>query len=268
MKEVKEMQRGKRMSLPQTNICFKQMAETNTYQIYIYDDVEAYGDWNWETWSYDESETSANHFRDVLAEIPGDGHIELYINSNGGSVKEGIAIFNMLKRHPAQKTGYVDGVAHSIAFVIFQACDKRIMGEGTSALIHEMWVCCCGNAEQLRKEAEQLDTLMKSNRALFMQRAKNISEDELAEMMRNEHILTPDEALLYGFCDEIANRNNMPSVDVGVQQKITDLKTEFQKHGEFESELKEFETFCEKENTQKENREESGLMAAFFNAFI
>lgn len=254
--------------LPRTNICFKQLAEENKYQIYIYDDVEECGDWNWNTWSYEESETSAKYFRDALEKIPENGVIELYINSNGGSVKEGTAIFNMLKRHPAQKIGYVDGVAHSIAFVILQACDHRVMGEGTSALIHEMWVCCCGNAEQLRKEAEQLDILMKSNRTLFMQRAKDITEEELAQMMREEHILTPDEALQYGFIDEIANREEIKIPDTGVQQKIKDMKTQFQKNVEFESELEEFQTFCKTEEQNDEKQSGINLMDAFFNAFM
>lgn len=261
------MNNEKMAKLPRTNICFKQLAEENKYQIYIYDDVEERGNWNWKTWSYDESETSAKYFRDILEKIPENGTIELFINSNGGSVKEGVAIFNMLKRHPAKKMGYVDGVAHSIAFVILQACDHRVMGEGTSALIHEIWVCCCGNAEQLRKEADQLDVLMKSNRALFMQRAKNLTEEELAQMMREEHILTPDEALQYGFIDEIANRTEVKPINEGTQQKINDMKTQFQKHGEFVKELEQFETLC----TEKQMKEKESIvnpMDTFFNAFL
>lgn len=135
----------------------------NVHNIYLYDDIEEKGDWNWETWTRDDSETSAKHFQEELAQIPETDEICLYINSNGGSVKEGTAIYNQLKRHGAHKTGYVDGVAHSIAFVILQACDKRIMGEGTSALIHEMWVCTAGNAAELRAEADKLDEMMKSS---------------------------------------------------------------------------------------------------------
>lgn len=170
--------------LPKVHYMFKQ--EGNVHKIYLYDDVTEVGKFNWETWSREESETSAKYFREQLDAIPETDEIELYINSNGGSVKEGTAIYNQLKRHGAHKTGYVDGVAHSIAFVILQACDKRVMGEGTSALIHEMWVCTCGNAAQLRQEADQLDILMKGSRALFMQRAKNITEEQLQEMMEKE----------------------------------------------------------------------------------
>ena len=58
------------------------------HNIYLYDDIEEKGDWNWETWTRDDSETSAKHFQEELAQIPETDEICLYINSNGGSVKE------------------------------------------------------------------------------------------------------------------------------------------------------------------------------------
>lgn len=52
---------------------FEQLAGQDTYKLYVYDDVTAYGDFNWETWQYDESETSAKYFRDQLEAIPETG---------------------------------------------------------------------------------------------------------------------------------------------------------------------------------------------------
>lgn len=173
------------------------------HKLYIYDNVTAYGEFNWETWEYDESETSANYFRKQLEEIPEAGNIELHINSNGGDVKEGIAIYNMLKQHKANKTCFVDGFAYSIASVICMACDKIIMGLGTSMLIHNMAAYVYGNATQLRKMADDLDVLMESNRKIYMERAKNLTEEQLADMMDRETFLTPEQCLEYGFCDEI-----------------------------------------------------------------
>ena len=80
------------------NYCFKQAADPAVHLLYIYDDVSAYGEFDWKTWSYTESETSAKYFRDQLAAIPEDHTIELHINSNGGSVKEGVTIYNLLKQ--------------------------------------------------------------------------------------------------------------------------------------------------------------------------
>lgn len=63
----------------------------------------------------------------------------------------------------------MDGVAYSVAFLILQACDERVMGLGTSALIHNMWMSVDGNAKELRKAADDLDTLMESNRQIFLE---------------------------------------------------------------------------------------------------
>lgn len=251
------------LKVPKINFLFKQ--EQNRYQIYIYDDVTDEGKFNWKTWTREESETSAKYFQERLAEVPENAEIELYINSNGGSVKEGTAIYNQLKRHPAHKTGYVDGVAHSIAFVILQACDHRIMGEGTSALLHEMWVCVAGNASQLRMEADQLDDLMAASRKLFMLRAKNITENELESMMKKETMLTPDKALEYGLIDEIAGRPEGLSDEP--QQAASDIKKlqEKMRLDSFKDTLKEFEELVEDE---KEPENKVSVMDAFFNAWI
>lgn len=183
---------------------FEQLAATNTYKLFVYDDVCAQGNFNWETWQYEDSETSANYFRQQLDEIPETGEIELHINSCGGEVKEGIAIYNLLKQHAAHKTCYVDGFAYSIASVIAMACDHIIMGLGTSMLIHNMAMEVYGDAQTLRRCADDLDVLMESNRKIYLARAKGLTEEQLIDMMNAETFLTPEQCLEYGFCDEIA----------------------------------------------------------------
>lgn len=76
-----------------------------------------------------------------------------------------------------------DGFAYSIASVICMACDKIIMGPGTSMLIHNMAMSVYGDAQMLRKCADDLDVLMESNRKIYMERAKNLTEEQLIEMM-------------------------------------------------------------------------------------
>lgn len=254
------------IKIPKVQFLFKQ--EGNKYQIYVYDDVQEEGKFNWQTWTCEESETSAKYFRERLAEIPEDAEIELFFNSNGGSVKEGTAIYNQLKRHKAHKTGYVDGVAHSIAFVMLQACDHRVMGEGTSALLHEMWACVAGNAAQLRTVADQLDDLMVASRKLFMLRAKNITEEELKVLMEKETMLTPDKALEYGFIDEIAGREVEISSDP--QQAAADIKQlrERMSSQNFAEVLKEFKELAEVGENDTKQQKQVSAMDAFFNAFI
>lgn len=183
------------------SFCFQQ-AGNNVHKLYIYDDVTAYGTFDWTTWTYKDSETSAKYFREQLAAIPDADTIELHINSNGGSVKEGVAIYSQLKQSACKKVGYVDGVAYSVAFLILQACDERVMGLGTSALVHNMWMRVDGNSKELRKAADDLDVLMESNRKIFLERS-NLEEQQLIDMMEAETFLTPDQCLEYGLIDRI-----------------------------------------------------------------
>lgn len=184
---------------------FEPHMEKNIFKLFIYDTVTKEGTFDWSTWEAVNSKTSAQYFADQLSQIPDNAEIELYINSNGGSVSEGVAIYNQLKRHPAQKTGYVDGIAYSVASLILQACDKRIMGLGTSMLVHEMWVEIAGNARMLRSAADDLDNWMKANRKVYMERS-GMSEEELIALMEEERILTPEECLSMGFIDEISEK--------------------------------------------------------------
>lgn len=238
----------------------------NVHKIYLYDDIKEFGDFNWETWKRDESETSAKHFQKLLDEIPEDESIELYINSNGGSVKEGTAIYNKLKRHGSQITGYVDGVAHSIAFTILQACDKRVMGEGTSVLLHNMWTMTAGNAEELRNEADKLDSWSKASRSLILQRTDKLTDEELQEMMRKETLLGPDEALQYGFIDEIEGREPVDVNEVVQAGRNVSKVREMLQNSRFDEDLKEFEEIV-REGEEKKG-EEVSMLDAFFNAFL
>lgn len=229
--------------------------------LYIYDDVTEYGTFNWHTWEYEESETSAKYFLEKLQEIPEADEIELHINSNGGSVKEGVAIYNLLKQSSNQKTGIVDGVAHSVAFLILQACDTRKMCLGTTALIHEMWMYCSGNATQLRKYADDLDDMMESNRKVFLERA-TISEEELKELMKNETYLTPDKALEYGLIDEIFGEKAVEQNTDELLQKLQDMQKQLNEQQSFREQLALMQTLTQKE-PEPQKPEENTLVKFF-----
>lgn len=229
------------MRQQKAHYCFRQEAGTDVHKLYIYDDVSEYGTFDWWTWEYTESETSAEFFRKALAEIPDNATIELHINSYGGSVKEGIAIYNQLKQKKCKEiVAYVDGFAYSIASIILQAADRRIMGLGTSLLIHNMWMQVAGNANELRKAADDLDVLMESNRQIYMERV-NITEDELIEMLDSETYLTPEQAMEKGFADEVAKAEKPPQdMTQQLQEQLAQMRREMMAQKAFREEMKEF----------------------------
>lgn len=187
--------------------CFEQLTSPDITKLYIYDEVRAAGKFNWETWSYDESETSAKHIRDQLDAIPNDGTIELHVNSAGGEVGEGVTIYNLLKQKSkagAKIIGYVDGMAYSVAMDIVMACDEIHMGLGSSMFLHYPWMNASGSAEELRGYADQLDALGNASLQLYLMRSNGkITEAELSDMMAKETMLEPDKCLQFGFCDVI-----------------------------------------------------------------
>ncbi len=235
-----------------TNWRLEPKQKENKTSLYIYDDVTEYGEFNWDTWDYDESETSAKYFAQKLGEIPDGQTIELHINSNGGSVKEGVAIYNNLKQKQNHKVGIVDGVAHSVAFLILQACDERKMCLGTTALIHNMWMYCYGNASQLRKYADDLDDMMEANRQVFMERAK-ITEEQLKELMENETYLTPDKALEYGLIDEVMGKQAPPEDSEKLLQKLSEMQKQLNRQQSLREQIALLQKNTEK-NEPKENK--------------
>lgn len=196
----------------------KQQAD-NKISLYIYGDVE--GDsYDWRTGDVIESETSANHFRNELAKYPNAQQIDIFINSYGGSVFEGTAIYNQLKRHTAHKTVYIDGFVCSIASVIAMAGDEIVMPRNALMMIHNMWMGVCGNATELRKAADDLDTINAAGRAAYLERAgEKLSEDQLVGMMDDETWLTAAQCIEYGLADRYAEQDADMSQAAQVLQK-------------------------------------------------
>lgn len=163
-------------------------------------DLHIYGDitsWPWE----ELGEVSAYHLSKELAELDVD-RINVYINSYGGEVAEGLAIYNSLKRHKAKVVTVCDGFACSIASVIFMAGDERIMNESSLLMIHNAWTWVSGNAEELRKQAEDLDAINQAAITAYMSRV-SIAEDEVKDLMDKESWIAPADAVAWGFATAI-----------------------------------------------------------------
>lgn len=136
--------------------------------------------------------------------------IHVSINSYGGEVAEGLAIYNALKNHPATVITECVGFACSIASVIFMAGDVRIMDKSSLLMIHNPWTCAMGNSEDMRKAADDLDTIGSVTRQIYVDNTA-LMADEIQELLDNETWITPENALEMGFCTAICEETETES---------------------------------------------------------
>lgn len=154
-------------------------------------------------WGEDDADTSAMSFRKQLDKFEDIDEIVVNINSPGGSVFEGVSIFNMLKNHPAKVTVNVDGLAASIASVIAMAGDVVKMPSNSMIMIHNAMTGEFGNAKELRKAADDLDKINQSVVNSYLTKVPSMNTSELQEMLDAETWLDADDALKLGMVDEV-----------------------------------------------------------------
>ena len=124
--------------------------------------------------------------------------LNIYINSAGGSVFAGIAIYNMLSRHKGFKTVHVDGMAASIASVIALAGDRVIVPSNAFLMIHKPWAECTGNADDCRKMADDLDAVEAGILNVYKAHlAENATIEDIQRMVAEETWLNGEEAAKY-----------------------------------------------------------------------
>ena len=169
---------------------FQLVTVGNVAELTIYGDITSF--------PWFDGDVSANNLSRQLAELQNVSQINVYINSYGGEVAEGLAIYNALKRHPAKVVTYCDGFACSIASVIFMAGEERIMCNPSFLMIHDAWSYAAGNADELRKQADDLEKITTASVEAYMARC-NLTEDELRAKMKAETWLTHTEAVEMGF---------------------------------------------------------------------
>lgn len=162
------------------------------------------------TYQWDKSDTTGASFRDDLKALGDVDVINLHINSPGGSVFEGISIFNQLKQNKATINVYVDGLAASIASVIAMAGDTIFVPENSMLMIHNPWTYCVGNSAELRKQADDLDRIAESSITTYLAKSDGkISEEKLRQLLDEETWLSASEAVEYGLADEVLPANQM-----------------------------------------------------------
>ena len=161
---------------------------TEVAEISIYDEIGDYG-------------TSAKNFIEEVKNI-GKKDITLRINSVGGSVFDGLAIYNTLRSHQGYVNIKIEGLAASISTVIAMAGDNIEMAENGFFMIHNPFGQSAGEAGDMRKTADLLDKIKREIIEIY-QRQTKLPYDVLSEMMDKETWLSSQEAQELGFINDI-----------------------------------------------------------------
>lgn len=144
---------------------------------------ESLGEWQ----KYYPEDKAPQDVKDFLDQLENVSKINVHINSGGGSVFGGIAIYNMLKRFDAEITVYVEGLAASIASVIAMAGNRIIIPANAQMMIHKPSSFAMGNADELRKEADILDGCQKVILNTYMEHAKEgVTEEQINDLINAE----------------------------------------------------------------------------------
>lgn len=189
--KLRAQNRRQQQKKQKTKIYSMQRMSNDTAEIMVYGDISDY-------WG----EVSSSEFKRELDRLGNVNNLTIRINSNGGSVTSGWAIYNVLKQHKAFKTVYVDGIAASMGAFIAMAGDEILMSNAGLLMIHKPWGIAMGEAEELRQEADTLDKMFNIAVKIHAERT-GTSEDEVREMMTKTTYLDAEEALELGFIDEI-----------------------------------------------------------------
>jgi len=164
-------------------------AQAKGAEIVIYDEIGAFG-------------IPAKAFLDELKALGRVAELTVRINSPGGSVFDGVAIYNALKRHDAAITVWLDGIAASIASMIAMAGDEVVMPENAMLMLHDPSGLVAGTATDMRAMAEALDKMKAGMVAAY--RDKSGRDDaEIEALMRNETWLSAQEAVELGLADRV-----------------------------------------------------------------
>lgn len=195
------------------------------------------------------SDTNAKSLAQQLDEMADVSKINVYVNSYGGEVAEGLAIYNALRRHKAKVITHCDGFACSIASVIFMAGDERVMSDSSLLMIHNAWTYAEGNADALRKQADDLDKITEASITAYKTHS-TLSEKEIKKLMNEETWITPSEALEYGFATAI-EKSKTDKASQNARAKMFEILTAYNKKQAEKDEDEEAEDIDTEENDEE-----------------
>ena len=186
----------------------------NSANVYIYGDITSY--------EWFENDVSAWGFKKELEELGEMSELNVHINSCGGETFQALAIYNLLKSLKAQINVYIDGIAASSASIIAMAGNKVYMPKTSLMMIHNCWTYVLGNAEELRKTADDMDKVKEAYKAAYLSKIK-ITEEELEKLLSDETYLTAQECLDKGFADELIETEEDNTINQYANKAIFNL---------------------------------------------
>lgn len=202
---------GKLIDLPASKFEIKCKSNTEA-EIVIYDDIGKDG------FFFD-----AFGVKDLDRELKKDEmknvtDLTVRINSGGGSVFEGYAIYNRLKQHRARVTVYIDGIAASIASIIAMAGDEIIMGDASGIMIHKPWAPIAGNSSEMADMIDLLDGLEEQMINVYRKKTKKDST-EIRQMLADETWLFGQDAVDAGFATRMDEEGELFAVAASADKK-------------------------------------------------
>ena len=199
-----------------TQLLTPQNETDDSMDLYIYGDIVS--SW-WGAWDKDDQYPS--NIRDFIQKAAG-RRINMHINSGGGSVFAGMAIYNLLKNYQGEVITYIYGRAASIASVIALAGDKIVMRTGSAIMIHKPAYVLWGayNADDFRHLADDLDEIQRAIMQVYREnKTKDADEAEIEEMVNAETWMISDEAVKY-----------FDRIEVEAMQAVAMAKSDFIAH--------------------------------------
>lgn len=201
---------------PEMFYAISQNDEKSEADVYIFGDITS--------WPMIENDVSAYRLTNRLAEIPQNVKITVHINSYGGEVAEGLAIYNALKTRDV--TTICDGFAASAASVIFCAGKERIMNAASLLFVHNALVFgASGNADDLEKQAADLRVMTGAIKAAYREAGVTLTDKALDTLMCDETWIAPSDAVDMGFATSVMDSSEdttaQNSVLASIQARLT-----------------------------------------------
>lgn len=242
---------------------FKKVNESET-ELYVYGDIRKK---NWIDRWFGEGEdvTEAFSLKDALASVD-TPNLTVRINSYGGSVSEGLAIYSLLSEFKGHLKTIVDGFACSAASVIFMAGNERVVPENGLLMIHNAWTEARGDSNAMKKVAEDLEKITQPSVNIYVNKT-GLSEEKVKEMMDREEWITSQEAYELGFSTtQVKKDNTMQSLEADYVFNLVMKNKEMQ--SKIEELVKEKTENLLKEKLEKEpeqNQFKGDSWESFFN---